>query len=192
MAIEVDVNTKPSRRGRPSGQLQPEDLQRKYRGQRKFSVKEIRQALQRNFGNCYMAANALNEAERERGGKRTIDRRSIAYHVKRRPELRDLAEEGREEIADVAEQTVFRAIRDGNISLSMRYLEVQSRSRGYSRREDVAAMLMRTDFTKLTTEQLLEFRAKLTTEQAIELCDLGTMSDEVLNGLIMRQQLAAI
>jgi hypothetical protein len=75
----INITTVRRGRGRPLGHLQPEDMQRKYRGQRKFSIREIKEALHRNFGNCYMAAKALNETERERGGTRTIDRRAVAY-----------------------------------------------------------------------------------------------------------------
>ena len=142
-------------------------MQRKYRGQRKFSVREIKEALQQNYGNCYMAANALNEAERKRGGTRTIDRRAVAYHVRRRPELNAVADEGREEICDIAEQTIFKAIRDGNTALAVRYLETQGKHRGYSHRYEVAEALGKLDPSKLSLKQTIAFfdPRKLTEEQ---------------------------
>jgi hypothetical protein len=142
-------------------------MQRKYRGQRKFSVREIKEALRQNYGNCYMAANALNEVERQRGGTRTIDRRAVAYHVRTRPELNLVADEGREEICDIAEQTIFKAIRDGNTALAVRYLETQGRHRGYSRRDEVALALLKLDPSKLSPEQTLAFfdPMKLTDKQ---------------------------
>jgi hypothetical protein len=153
----VNIPSVPLRRGRPPGQLQPENMQRQYRGQRKFSVREITEALRRNFGNCYLAAKALNETERARGGTRTIDRRAVAYHVKKRPELSTVADEGRDEICDVAEQTVFQAIRDGNAALAMRYLEIQAKDRGYTRRVDLVDELMKLDLSKLTDAQTFAF-----------------------------------
>jgi hypothetical protein len=168
-------------------------MQRTYRGQRKFSISEIREALHSNFGNCYMAARALNETERERGGTRTIDRRAIAYHVKKRPELMTLADGGREEICDVAEQTIFLAIRDGNASLAMRYLEVQGKNRGYSRQVDLVEELSKLDFAKLTTEQLVKIfdPLKFTIAQAVALFDMNRlvqlMSVEQLEAMLVNQ-----
>jgi hypothetical protein len=167
----ANIPTVRLRRGRPPGQLQPEDMQRKYRGQRKFSVREITEALRRNFGNCYLAAKALNETERARGGTRTINRRTVAYHVKKRPELATVADEGREEICDIAEQTVFEAIRGGNAPLAMRYLEIQARNRGYSRQVDLVDESMKLDVSKLTDAQVfasLDFR-KLSDKQLVAL-----------------------
>jgi len=162
-------------------------MQRKYRGQRKFSIREIKEALQRNFGNCYMAAKALNETERERGGTRTIDRRAVAYHVKKRPELTTLANEGREEICDVAEQTIFQAIRDGNAPLAMRYLEVQGKNRGYSRQVDLLHELMKFNFANLTTEQFLKLfdPSKFTVAQVSAVFEPKRLTDEQLDAAIV-------
>jgi hypothetical protein len=171
---EMDGVPTPHRRGRPPGRLQAEDKQRKYRGERKFSVNEIKEALQQNYGNCYMAANALNEAERQRGGTRTIDRRAVAYHVRKRPELNFVASEGRDEICDIAEQTIFQAIRDGNIALAIRYLEAQGKHRGYSRHEDAAAALLKLD------------RSKLTIEQIVALCDCNKLTTEQVDAVLFQ------
>jgi hypothetical protein len=162
-------------------------MQRKYRGQRKFSIREIKEALHRNFGNCYMAAKALNETERERSGTRTIDRRAVAYHVNKRPELMTLADEGREEICDVAEQTIFQAIRDGNASLAMRYLEVQGKNRGYSRLVDLVDELTKLDFAKLTTEQFVKIfdPPKFTIAQAVALFAERRLTDEQLDAVLV-------
>jgi hypothetical protein len=187
-------------------------MQRKYRGQRKFSVREIKEALQQNYGNCYMAANALNETERQRGGTRTIDRRAVAYHVRTRPELNAIADEGREEICDIAEQAIFKAIRDGNTALAVRYLETQGKHRGYSRSDDVAAALMKLDRSKLSIEQVVALfdpkkltdeqvnvvllhwspvlmkldRSKRTFEQFLALVDPGRLTDEQLDAVLLR------
>jgi hypothetical protein len=173
-------------------------MQRKYRGQRKFSVREIKEALQQNYGNCYMAANALNEAERQRGGTRTIDRRTVAYHVRTRPELNAVADEGREEICDIAEQTIFKAIRDGNTALAVRYLETQGKRRGYSRRDEVALALLKLDPSKQRDEDALALLkldpSKLSPEQTIALFDPRKLTekqiDAVLDNLAARGLLA--
>ena len=83
-----------------------------------------------------------------------------------------LADDGREEICDVAEQVVFKVIRNGDASLAMRYLENQGKNRGYSRRAEVTAPLMTLDV------------AKLTTEQVVALFDPTKLSDEQLDAVI--------
>jgi hypothetical protein len=66
-------------------------------------------------------------------------------------------DEGRDEICDVAEQTIFQAIRDGNAALAMRYLEFQAKNRGYSRQVDLVDELMKLDLSKLTDAQAFAF-----------------------------------
>jgi predicted transcriptional regulator len=53
-------------------------------------------------------------------------------------ELREFVDELSESFKDVAEQTLFNAIREGNIIATIFYLKTRGRDRGYSERVELA------------------------------------------------------
>jgi hypothetical protein len=70
-------------------------------------------------------------------------RTTVWGYVNEDPELRDLVTELSESFCDEAEQTLFKAIRDGNVVATIFYLKTQGRARGYSERLELLPLATR-------------------------------------------------
>jgi hypothetical protein len=67
--------------------------------------------------------------------------RSLVWHyVAEDSELRELVDELNESFKDEAEQTLFKAIRDGNVVATIFYLKTKCRDRGYSERLELVPL----------------------------------------------------
>jgi hypothetical protein len=93
---------------------------------------------------------ALIEALRELDGNMAAagrrfhcSRTNVWITVNEDPELRELVDELSESFKDVAEQTLFNAIREGNIIATIFYLKTKARDRGYSERLELIPLSRR-------------------------------------------------
>jgi hypothetical protein len=132
--VQAKSQTKPRKpgSGRPKG---AKDL--KQRKLRKFSLADIENALRRNVGNSVAAAEALNNAEADRGGTRTVTPANIRHHINSKPELRAAVDETLNEMLDIAEGVVEKAIMAGDARIALQFLEMKGKGRGYTKRHEV-------------------------------------------------------
>lgn len=142
-------------RGRPKGAVHAEDRPKTYGGKPKFSFAEMRVALETNFGNAHMAADALNQAEKQAGGPRTISPRTIENFLESRGIENVVRMDGRKAAVDFAERRILGAIKSGDTKNSRWLLEQLGADRGYGKRAD-AEGLMLIDPQRLTNEQLAQ------------------------------------
>ncbi|MCA1600521.1 MAG: hypothetical protein LC776_02355 [Acidobacteria bacterium] len=70
-------------------------------------------------------------------------RTTVWEYVNEDPELRQLVNELSEAFTDQAEQTLFKAIREGNIVATIFYLKTRARDRGYSERLELVPLTTR-------------------------------------------------
>ncbi|MGC2415970.1 MAG: hypothetical protein WA459_25165 [Stellaceae bacterium] len=138
--------------GRPPG-LPAETAARSYRGKRKFSGAEIKQALRLNYGNPRLTALALCEAEKKAGGDRTIATETVRHYIVTRPAFQEIAQEARPGVLDLAEGVVVDALRAGDRPMARWLLERLGKDRGYTSRTEARLVL---DPSQMTDEQLLQ------------------------------------
>ncbi len=93
---------------------------------------------------------ALIEALRELDGNMAAaarrfhcSRTTVWDYVNQDTGLRELVDELSESFKDVAEQTLFNAIREGNIIATIFYLKTRARDRGYSERLELVPLSRR-------------------------------------------------
>ncbi len=72
-----------------------------------------------------------------------VSRTTVWQYVNEDQELRELVDELSESFKDVAEQTLFNAIREGNIIATIFYLKTKARDRGYSERLELIPLSRR-------------------------------------------------
>lgn len=90
------------------------------KGSKNLSAVEIKAALLANFGNAAQAAEALG-----------CHRNTIMGRIARSKELRAAKEEALESALDLAENTLIKKIREGNLTATIFFLKCQGRHRGY-------------------------------------------------------------
>jgi hypothetical protein len=62
---------------------------------------------------------------------------SVRYHIARSPRLKQVFADARERVVDTAEDNVFTAIDDGNLSFSWKLLQTLGKDRGYTERKEI-------------------------------------------------------
>ena len=96
------------------------------KGSKGISSAQIKEALLANYGNCTQAAKALG-----------CHRATIWARIKRSQGLRAVQEEAKEGTLDLAENTLVKKIREGNLTATIFFLKCHGRERGYIERQSV-------------------------------------------------------
>jgi predicted transcriptional regulator len=95
---------------------------------RKLTVKAVVTAMQQSVGNVSAAARALG-----------VTRAAIYYYIDQRPELRQMIQDQRETVADVAESALYKACLRGEpwaVTLALRF-STRGKERGYGNSQDI-------------------------------------------------------
>jgi hypothetical protein len=102
---------------------------------RRFSNAQVADALCKAHGIQVEAARLLEETY-----KRPCRRQLIHSYVHRNPELRAIIDEGMEEMLDLAEGNVFKAVEAGNENMTKFLLATRGKDRGYTYRQENQAL----------------------------------------------------
>lgn len=68
-----------------------------------------------------------------------VNRQTVSEFFKRHPDLKELADQDREKLIDVAESQIAVAIKDGDVNSSWKLVEQQAKNRGYGNKINVDA-----------------------------------------------------
>ena len=98
----------------------------------RFTIKQIEAALRAGRGIYQYSAAAMIKV-----CGRPISRNGIKNYCLRHPKLMKLREGLLEEVVDVAEATIFKAARNGNITAAIFILKCQGKSRGWIERVSI-------------------------------------------------------
>ena len=93
----------------------------------RVTAKQIEHAIRQTAGNLSQAAKALG-----------VSRSTINRRVSLSPALKDVVDDVREELVDIAESALRREVVDGNITAIIFTLKTQGKSRGYIERQEYA------------------------------------------------------
>ena len=93
---------------------------------------------------------------------------AVRYHIARNPRLKEIFEESRERVIDTAEENIFTAVEDGNLSYSWKLLQTLGKDRGYTERREVEQSVIHS-VDGASTQQLIDaLNAAASTPQMIE------------------------
>jgi AcrR family transcriptional regulator len=95
---------------------------------RTLTLKAVRTALEKSVGNISAAARAL-------GTSRT----AVYYYIDTRPELRQMVQDQREAVADVAETALYQACLRGEpwaVTMALRF-STRGKERGYGNTQEI-------------------------------------------------------
>lgn len=98
-----------------------------------FTNEEIADALRAAYGLLATTAQILTKV----GGGRKITRQAVSGRIKRSPELREVAEQAAETLTDLAEQELYKLIKQGDKTAIIFYLKCKGKARGYVERQEV-------------------------------------------------------
>lgn len=90
-----------------------------------LTVKQIEHAIKQTAGNVSAAARALG-----------VSRSTVNRRIAESPVLKQLVEDTREELVDVAESALRREVLAGNITAIIFTLKTQGKKRGYIERQE--------------------------------------------------------
>jgi hypothetical protein len=79
---------------------------------------------------------------------------AVRYHIMRNPRLKAVFEESREKVVDTAEENIFQAVEEGNLSYSWKLLQTLGKDRGYTERREVEQQVTH-KMDELSTEALI-------------------------------------
>jgi len=96
------------------------------KGKRKFTVKQIEEALKKTGGFYTFAAKELGCCYQ-----------TVSTCVRESPYLQKVKQEIEEEILDIAEIQLIKKIRKGNIGAISFYLKYKGKDRGYTERHEI-------------------------------------------------------
>lgn len=117
----------------------------------KFPLEQVEAALRASHGNQSKAAEMLGTS-----------RSTINGYVRRHPELADAIDEVREVNLDIAEDALFRKIKEGNMAAIIFFLKTQGKSRGYDEKaKPQPEEQKRIEFDNFSTEDLEKLAAEL-------------------------------
>ena len=111
-----------------------------------FTNEEIADALRAAHGLLATTAQILTKV----GGGRKITRQAVSGRIKRSPELREVAEQAAETLTDLAEQELYKLIKQGYKTAIIFYLKCKGKDRGYIERQELTGK----DGTALTGDKL--------------------------------------
>ena len=119
---------------------------------------------------CGLTVARCEEALRSAGGLQTyaaaklgVSRKTLQRFMDANPELREVRQEIREEIGDLAESKLLQGVKDGDPRLLMFFLKTQHKDRGYSERHELTGKDGEAIETTTTAERSVALR-QLTTD----------------------------
>jgi hypothetical protein len=119
----------------------------------RFTPEQIIDALKAKRGMVYLAARILQ-----------CDAKTVYNAMQRHPEIREVRDELRGQMVDVAESALHKLIADGNLSATIFFLKTQARDRGYVERAERAGVnlnLTADDLAKMDDNDLDAYIARL-------------------------------
>jgi len=117
------------------------------------------------YNGHYTAAQFIEQIPGSGGIISTIARRvGCAWHTAKKycttyPTVAKVYQDECEGVTDLAESTVLKAIKDGDITSAKWYLTMKAKDRGYAQRFEIDGILKNLDLSQLTTEQLKRLAA---------------------------------
>lgn len=80
---------------------------------------------------------------------------AVRYHITRNPRLRQVFEEARERVVDLAEDNIFTSVEEGNLSYSWKLLQTLGKDRGYTERKEIERQVIH-EVGAASTARLIE------------------------------------
>ena len=118
-----------------------------------FTNEEIADALRAAHGLLATTAQILTKV----GGGRKITRQAVSGRIKRSPELREVAEQAAETLTDLAEQELYKLIKQGDKTAIIFYLKCKGKDRGYIERQEFTGR----DGTPLSADKAVPLEVKI-------------------------------
>ena len=98
-----------------------------------FTTEEIADALRAAHGLLATTAQILNRV----GCGRTITRQGISKRISKSKDLQEVARQASEALTDLAEQELYKLIKQGDKTAIIFYLKCKGKARGYVERQEV-------------------------------------------------------
>ena len=141
----------------------------------RYTVKEVKKALQEAKGFLTVAADSL--------GCTYI---TVLNYISRYPELDEIRKEAREKMKDYAETTLLSKIQKGDVACLLFFLKCQAKERGYVERQELAGVFG-SPLVLIQEKELSEMTPELATQKYLEL--IKSVEVNVLESNVINKQL---
>ena len=138
----------------------------------RYTVKEVKKALQEAKGFLTVAADSL--------GCTYI---TVLNYISRYPELDEIRKEAREKMKDYAETTLLSKIQKGDVACLLFFLKCQAKERGYVERQELVGV-PGSPLVLIQEKELSEMTPELATQKYLELIksvEVNVLESNVIN-----------